>query len=252
MLYLVGLGLYDENDLSLRAVEALKASDRVYLEGYTSKSYVDLDHLTELCGREVTVLSRADVEEKPEDNVLKPGTASLIVMGDPLVATTHSDLVLRAEKAGKEVKIIHSSSVYSAVAETGLQLYKFGKTTTIAYPEGDYFPKSPYDALWENKKTGLHTLCLLDVKAEQEKYMSVAEGLELLLKMEEARLQNQFKPDTKCVGVARLGGDTVIRYGTAKQLKREDFGGPPHILIVLGKLHFVEEEMLARFRVRKR
>ncbi|MFH0862114.1 MAG: diphthine synthase [Candidatus Altiarchaeota archaeon] len=286
MLNLIGLGLYDEKDLTIRALEALKASDRVYFESYTSFFNGDLKKLSEMCGQEIIPLKRADLEEHPEDNVLKqspvsspqssrqfsvlslqssedrrtetedsqdrrPKTenVSLLVMGDPLAATTHSDLIIRAEKAGIKVKIIHSSSVYSAVAETGLQLYMFGKTVTIAYPEGKYFPMSPYDGLKDNRQRGLHTLCLLDVKADEGRYMTVNEGIDLLMKMECSKMQNQFRRDTLCVGVARLGGDTVIKYGPASKLSAEDFGGPPHVLIVPGKLHFMEEEMLNRFRV---
>jgi diphthine synthase len=248
MLNLIGLGLHDENDLSLKGLETLKKSDKVYFESYTSYFNGDLKNLTELCGKEITPLKRSDLEEHPEDNVLQPGETSLLIMGDPLAATTHSDLILRAEKAGIKVRIIHSSSVYTAVAETGLQLYTFGKTITIPYPEGKYFPKSPYDNLKDNKTRGLHTLCLLDVKAEEGRYMTVNEGIELLLRMENDKMQNVFRTNTMCVGVARLGSDTLIKYGTADQLKTIDFGGPPHALIVPGKLHFIEEEMLNRFK----
>ena len=249
MLYLIGLGLHDEKGLSLRALEALKSSDRVYFESYTSFFNGSLDGIGRLCGKGIVSLKRADLEERPEENVLKPGDVSLLVMGDPLVATTHSDLILRAGKLGIGVKIIHSASVYSAIGETGLQLYMFGKTVTIAYPEGKYFPTSPYDGLRENAERGLHTMCLLDVKADEGRYMTVNEGIGLLLRMEDEKGQKRFTKDTMCVGVARLGGDAVMKYGTAKKLLGEDFGGPPHVLIVPGKLHFVEEEMLGRFRV---
>jgi diphthine synthase len=249
MLRLIGLGLHDEGDLSLKAVEAIRASDRVYLESYTSFFNGSLERLGEICGRPVVPLGRADLEERPQENVLAGGEVSLLVMGDPLVATTHSDLVLRADRLGIKVGVIHSSSVYSAVGETGLQPYSFGRTVTIAYPEGKYFPLSPYDGLADNKARGLHTLCLLDVKAEEGRYMSVNEGICLLLRMEGERRRGLFADDTLCVGAARLGGDATIRSGAAGRLMAEDFGGPPHVLIVPGKLHYVEEEMLGRFRV---
>jgi diphthine synthase len=249
MLHLIGLGLNDERDLSLKALEILKKSDMVYFESYTSRFNGSLENLKTLTGKDVILLKRKDLEEHPEDNVLRGGEVSLLVMGDPLVATTHSDIVLRAEKLGIKVGVIHSASIYSAIGESGLQLYMFGKTVTIAYPEGKYFPMSLYDGLKENRLRGLHTLCLLDVKAEEGRYMTVNEGIELLLRMEHEKMQNQFRSDTMCLGVARLGGDAVIKYGTAEQLMAEEFGGPPHALIVPGKLHFVEEEMLARFRV---
>lgn len=35
-LFVIGLGLFDEKDITLRALEAVKSSERVYLEAYTS------------------------------------------------------------------------------------------------------------------------------------------------------------------------------------------------------------------------
>jgi len=241
MLYLIGLGLYDEKDLSLKGLEALKASDMVYAELYTSFFGGNLDNLEEVIGKKITILSRADVEEHPNENILKDAkdiTVSFLVCGDPLVATTHADLIIRARKLGVETKIIHSSSVYSAIGETGLQLYKFGKTTTLAYPEQGYKPTSPYDVIAENRERGLHTLVLLDVKAEEDRYMTVSEGVKLLLE------NGIAYPDTLLVGCARLGADSKIVYAPAEKLVETDFGGPPHVILMPGKLHFMEEEML--------
>jgi len=250
MLYLIGLGLFDEKDLTLRGLEQLKESDYVYAELYTSFFHGDLQRLEALCGKKITVLKRADLEEHPEDTVLKHAgekTVSLLVAGDPMVATTHVDLALRARAKGAAVKVIHSSSVYSAVAETGLQIYKFGKTTSVVYPEKSYFPESPYDALKENRERGLHTLCLLDVKAEEDRYMTVAEAVGILFEIEKKRRQGVFTGDTLCVGVSRLGGDTLIKAGKAQDVLNADFGKPPHALIVPGKLHYLEEEALKAF-----
>lgn len=36
VLYLIGLGLHDEKDVTIRGLEAIKGSERVYLEAYTS------------------------------------------------------------------------------------------------------------------------------------------------------------------------------------------------------------------------
>ena len=41
MLYLVGLGLADETDISVKGLEVVKAAQRVYLEAYTSILLVD-------------------------------------------------------------------------------------------------------------------------------------------------------------------------------------------------------------------
>ena len=45
MLYLVGLGLADETDITVKALEVVKKADRVYLEAYTSILLVDKEKL---------------------------------------------------------------------------------------------------------------------------------------------------------------------------------------------------------------
>jgi len=250
MLYIIGLGLHDEQDLSLRALEILKNSDRVYAELYTSVFSANIEDIEKRIGKKIVILSRKDLEEKPEGDLFKDNKGriiSLLVPGDPMVATTHIDIILRARKLGIETKIIHSSSIYSAIAETGLQIYKFGKTTTLAFPEKSYFPTSPYDIIQENLKLGMHTLILLDIKSEEKRYMTVNDGIKILLEIEKQKKEKVFTEDTLCVGIARLGGDSSIRYGKARELLNFDFGKPPHVIVVPGKLHFMEEEALKRY-----
>ena len=45
MLYLIGLGLGDERDITLRGLEAVKRCSKVYLEAYTSILLVDKSKL---------------------------------------------------------------------------------------------------------------------------------------------------------------------------------------------------------------
>lgn len=45
MLYLVGLGLADETDITVKGLEVVKAAKRVYLEAYTSILLVDKEKL---------------------------------------------------------------------------------------------------------------------------------------------------------------------------------------------------------------
>jgi len=251
MLYFIGLGLNDEKDISLKGLETLKKCGRIYAEFYTNPFRGDLKGLEKLAGKEITLLQRKDLEERSEENILKNAIkedVALLVSGDPMVATTHIDLVLRARKQGVKYGVIHSSSVYSAVGETGLQLYKFGKTASLVYPVKNYFPASPYDILRENRNMGLHTLLLLDVKAEEKRFMTVNEAINLLLDIERQKKEKVFGPDLLCVGIARLGGDAKIKAGPALDLLKEDFGSPPHCLIIPGKLHFMEEEALTLFR----
>lgn len=51
--------------------------------------------------------------------------------------------------------------------------------------------------------------------------------------------------DTVCVGVARLGSDEQkIRVGTLNQLVSCDLGVPLHSLVITGRLHPLEVDML--------
>jgi diphthine synthase len=127
----------------------------------------------------------------------------------------------------------------------GLQNYKFGRTTTLAYPEGDYFPTSPYDIISDNQKMGLHTLVLLDIQVDKNQYMTANEGLKFLLNMEEKVGKQVFNPDSVVCVVAQAGSDNpVVKAGTIKDLLDFDFGPPLHSIVIPGKLHFMEIEAL--------
>ncbi len=49
MLYLIGLGLSDETDITARGLEIVRKASRVYLEAYTSILLVDKDVLVSQC-----------------------------------------------------------------------------------------------------------------------------------------------------------------------------------------------------------
>ena len=255
VLYFIGLGLYDEKDISLRGLEAIKKCDAAYLENYTSMLSCDVKKLEKLYGKKIILSSREQVENKAEDTILKDALSkdvAFLVIGDPMSATTHIDLRLRAEKAGIECIVIHNASVFSAVGITGLQLYKFGRTTSIPFQEDKWHPETPYDVIKENMKNGLHTLILLDLRPDENKFMTVNQAIEYLLSIEEKRKEEVFSKELFCVGCARLGSlKPCIKTGNAEELLKEDFGKPMHCLIVPGKLHFAEEESLELFKIHK-
>lgn len=52
MLYLVGLGLADEKDITVKGLEIVKKAERVYLEAYTAVLLVDKEVLVSfMCKR---------------------------------------------------------------------------------------------------------------------------------------------------------------------------------------------------------
>lgn len=252
MLYLIGLGLCDEKDISVRGLEIIKRSSKVFLETYTSKLQVDKTRLEEFYGKEIISADR-NMVESDSDRILDPAKdsdVSFLVIGDPFGATTHSDLFLRAREKGIQVKVIHNVSILNAVGETGLELYKFGKVTSVTFPMPGFRPETPYDVIRENRDLGVHTLVLLDIKASENKYMTVNEAISYLLEIESSRNENVFTAETICVGIARIGSDDQkIVSGTAGTLKDYDFGKPLHCLIVPGNLHFIEEDMIKNYSV---
>jgi len=251
-LYFIGLGLYDEKDMTLKGLEIARKCDVVFAEFYTSLlAGTTVERIRKLIGKPIKLLKREDVELNFEKIVLpeaKEKDVAFLTAGDPMVATTHADLRIRAKKAGIKSYVIHAPSIYSAVGITGLQIYKFGKSATVAYPEKNWFPTSHYDVIAENRERGLHTLLFLDIRAEQNRYMTANEAMKILLKVEEIKNQGVFTPETLIVVLARAGSlSPTVRAGYVKDMIERDFGKQPHVLIVPGRLHVVEAEYLVEF-----
>ncbi|MCK5559595.1 MAG: diphthine synthase [Thermoplasmata archaeon] len=253
-LYFIGLGLFDERDISLKGLDAIKSCDSVFAEFYTaSLAGTTLEKLEQKSGKNIKILTREEVEQS--DKILKAAkkhNVAFICQGDPLTATTHIELLLQAQEAGVATEIIHGASIAIAVPGLlGLQYYKFGRTTTIAYPQsysdGEYLPESPYYVILENKKRGLHTLVLLDIVAVERRYMTADEGIEILLAIESKCRKKLVTPSTLICVVARAGSlQPLIRADYIKNLQNEDFGVPLHSLVIPGELHFKEAEALVK------
>lgn len=249
MFYLVGLGLFDEKDISLKGLECLKNVDKIYAEFFTSRLFgSSFEAIEELVGKKIEILVRSEVEEESKFlNEAKKLDVALITGGDPLIATTHSDFIVECSKRKIDYEIIHGSSILSsAPAISGLQAYKFGKVTTIPFPDHNFYPKSPYMAIEENLAMNLHTLVLLDIQAHNNRYMSINEGLKYLMNIKDSLdYQGSINEDSLAIGIARVGSkDVVVKAGSISQLITFDFGGPLHCIILPSKLHIVEAEYL--------
>ncbi|MBA2851041.1 diphthine synthase [Methanococcus maripaludis] len=248
MLVMAGLGLYDERDVTLKTLDFAKKVDKIYAEFYTAiLTGTTMEKIESTLQKPITVLDREKVEYETNKLIdeAKDKDIMFLTAGDPMVATTHVDIAVEARKKGIEVVIINAPSIYSAIGITGLQLYKFGKTTSIVFPEPNYFPETPYDVIKDNLKLGYHTLCLLDIQADKERFMTANEGLDALLKIEEKRKENVISDETKVAVVARAGSiNPGLYYGKIKDLLNYDFKSPLHCVIIPGKLHFMEEDAL--------
>jgi diphthine synthase len=252
-LIFIGLGLYDELGLSLRGQAEAIACDHVFAEFYTNiMPGLNIENLARLISKPVEVLSRKEVEEDAELRILskaKSGTVAFLVAGDPMVATTHVDLRLRAEEAGIRTRIVHAASVASAAAgAAGLQSYKFGRTVTVPVSQRNELPESIYAALKANFEAGLHSLILLEIDVEGHRRMTIPQALQQLLTFSARTKDHLVRPETLMVGIARLESPyMIVRASTALDLMSIDFGQPPYCLVFPSKLHFVEAEALQTF-----
>lgn len=228
-LNLIGAGI--SFDLTLSAVEQLKKADKIYIETYTGPVEQEvLDRLEKLIGKRVSILPRDKVES---DFLLEQAQKNICILssGDPLIATTHSVLLLDAKKKNIQVNIIHNSSVYTAApGKAGLQIYRFGKTASLVNPRPNYKPTSSLDIIRKNLENSMHSLVLLDTEPEP---MEAKNALEMLKEFEYA------------IVLSRVGyPDEKITYGTIKDLQKKDLGKPLFCIIIPAKLHPIEEEYL--------
>lgn len=249
-LVLVGIGLHDERDISLRGLEEARSAATVFVELYTSLMQgLSIKALANLTGKTIVLVSRRMLEEDDGREIIEAarrGKTVLLVPGDPLIATTHVDLRMRAAKAGIKTRIIHGASILSAaIGLSGLQNYKFGASVTIPFPEKYAASETPISIIRRNREFGLHTLCYLDLDVERQQYMTISQALETLPKASAGHNGQVVSNDGLVVGIARAGSsDPVVKADLVKAIIGYDFGNPPHSLIFPGRLHFMEAEAL--------
>ncbi len=247
----VGLGLHDEKGISLHGLEEAKTADHVFIELYTSLlPDFSLKRLETLLGKQIRVLSRHDLEEENGKLIFEAagkGKAVFLVPGDPFMATTHVTLRIEAAKRKIQTRIVHGASIISAIIGlSGLHNYKFGKTVTIPFQEN--FSETPYNVITQNKTLGMHTLCLLDLKADEKRFLTIKQALEMLEVIEQKNKMNIVTEDTVALGVARAGSNKpTLKADFISKLLNYDFGEPPMSLIFPGQLHFMEAEALIAF-----
>uniref|UniRef100_T1JF66 diphthine methyl ester synthase n=1 Tax=Strigamia maritima TaxID=126957 RepID=T1JF66_STRMM len=268
MLYFIGLGLGDMEDITVKGLKIIKSVKRAYLESYTSiLTDATQAQLEDFYGRQLIPADR-DLVETQSDEILKDAETediAFLVIGDSFGATTHTDLILRAKQKQIPYKVIHNASIMNAVGCCGLQLYNFGETVSIVLWTETWQPTSFVDKIIENKKRGLHTLCLLDIKMKERtienlmrnrkiyeppRFMSTSEAASQLVQsinnlQEIGEKSIVLTEDSLCVGLARVGSDTQrIVVTTLKDMSTTDIGPPLHSLVIPGYLHPLEVDML--------
>lgn len=243
----VGLGL-GPRGVSLEGLDELRAADLFYLEYYTSPHEPRLlKELEDATGKEVAVVDRAFVEDgnRVLDEAAK-NRVVLAVLGDPMIATTHAELMTRAIKRGIETRIVHAATIGSAAASaSGLHSYKFSRTVTVTRESVGRLSQA-YHILHENLLEGSHTLLLLEYDVQSGEGVSPADAMQGLLLAEGNFKRGAVSERTFALVLSKLGRpDAKLSAGEFSTLSKEDFGGPPHCLIIPGKLHFTESEAVA-------
>jgi len=232
MLYLIGIGL-NEKGTSLEGLEAIKICKKIYLENYTVDFPYSIKDLEKTIGKEIILSDRNFIEDmKDLINEAKKQDIALLVYGSPLTATTHITLIQEAKKQKTKYKIIYSGSILDGVAECGLQLYKFGKITSIPNFDADSF----IETIKENQKINAHSLVLIDIG------LGFGDAIE---RLENAINKNNIKID-KLIVCSMLGTDNSrIYYNDISKLKNLKLEiKSPFCFIIPGKLHFLEKEVL--------
>lgn len=253
MLYFVGVGL-NKGDITLKGVEAITESEEVYYDSYTSFiSDEYLEELKRLCKKEIIPLKRSDLEN-PKKLVDEAQTkkVSLLVGGESLIATTHHSIIDDLNKKGIKYEIIHApSAICAAISESFLHIYKFGRIVTIPYWSEIYQPTSFYEYAYQTYNLGLHTLFLLDIKEENGRihFMRVNEALQILKNAEAKMKKNLIKPSTKLVVISAIGKENIKVFGSIEEIEKKNIESYPSIIILPGKLHFMEEQLLQQMKL---
>lgn len=89
-------------------------------------------------------------------------------------ATTHTDILLRARERKVPTEVVHNASIMNAIGACGLQLYNFGQAVSLVFFTENWRPESFYDRIVENRRLGMHTLLLLDIKVKEQSEENLA------------------------------------------------------------------------------
>ena len=249
MLFFIGLGLSGIDSISLETKEILKEADVVYLEQFTSPiSKTNLEKIKKMVKGEFKIGKRWLVEDGKE--ILKNAKKSRVVLlsyGDPYIATTHIELRTRAIVEKIETRTIHGASAITAmVGESGLHYYKIGKIVTVMNEFQTM--KTAYYTLFNNLLAGNHTILLLEYNEDSEFFLNPNEALSGLLNTEKEQKRNVINSSTFVIIPSRIGfKNQKIIAGKISNMKKIDFGKPPHSIIIPGNLHFTESDALEVF-----
>jgi diphthine synthase len=251
MLWFVGIGINGYRGLSIAALDVLRKCDIVYIERFTGVlTEVDIQGLNSLLEMHTIPVQRWFVEDGRDLlEAARTKDVALVTYGDPLIATTYSELRSRATKNSIKTAILHSASgIASIIGESGLHVYKFGRMVTMTSEL--HSAVTVYNTIFQNLLAGSHTLILTEYNHNDESkepfFLDPSSVFKMLLDAERAHKQEVFSDDTFAVVASRVGmQDQKITSGKVKSLMKLEFGIGPHSVIITGALHFTETQALA-------
>ena len=235
MLYLIGLGL-NVDGISKYGLEIVKRCKKIYVENYTVDFPYTMIELGEVIGKKIIPADREFVENFGMIDEAQKMDVALLIYGSPLTATTHISLIQEAKKSGLRYKVIYNASILDAVAETGLQLYKFGKIASMPAWKKSYEPDSFMKVVQENQSMKAHSLILIDIGLE---FLDAVKQLKIAAKKHDLKLK-------KLVVCQALGTKhRKILYRDISELEKFSGVKKPFCIIIPSKLHFVENDFLS-------
>jgi diphthine synthase len=212
MLWIIGLGIHGVRGIGLHSLEVLKSCNIVYIERYTSSiSDPELRELRYLIGdnrkTNIILVQRWFLEDGREIlDKAKFKEIALLTYGDPLIATTHAELYIRAVRNSVKVRVIHAASgIGSLIGEIGLHVYKFGRTVTITSEPQSVI--SVYSAIFDNLILGNHTMVLTEYndRSGEVFFLDPSAALKSLLECEQALKSRACHEETFVIVVSRVG-----------------------------------------------
>jgi len=245
MLNIIGIGLRGTGSITFDEFDALRTSDLVYIDQYTSIGQPGLvKKISSMLDREVIPLNREDLEN---GSILKPAmdkTVSLIVIGDPLMATTHNEIRFEALNRGIKVRLFENASIINtAVGKAGLMIYKVAPPVSLPKVNEKFFPMSVIDKIKRNLEIGLHTPLLIDLDGAEN--IPLHDAIESLMEMQNRRGYKGLI-DEVCI-LSRISfKDERIIFGKIDDVMHEN-AASPYMIIILASLDDNERRFLSAF-----
>lgn len=270
MLYLIGVGINEYDSLSLGSIDILNKCNIIYVDSFTgflSNDFIQyVKNLLSINDKEenkiqIHFVKRWFVEDGRE--ILKNSAekcVSILIYGDPLIATTYSELLVRASKQAIPYKVIHSSSgISSLIGESGLHYYKFGKMVTMMSDSMSSI--TVYNTVYNNMCNGLHTLILTEYNNDYDStysngddkepfFLSPTQVFNLLLERENELKLLSLSNRSFAIVTSKIGtNNSKIVSGKIESLLKYPFDSGFNSIIIPGSLHFTEIDCLRNLTI---